>query len=224
MEKMNYRCEALTLEGFVQQLAVGYVSRGYFFYVLGSIPERKDPRLTDRKLIGHYGIARSKWSRARLKRTGAASVQYLRFRRSFVLLATHGKHRFFDEERAVLRDVRETPIKFSGYSIGYRGDALDVRIADDVYSELRAWFLENAVHRSAEALADEFRGLRFEPYGGVRKQLLALLRAVNDKRRAARFAPLPMSCLRLRRRACRPFSAETKEEQCNLMSSPVSPR
>lgn len=202
---MNYHCEARTIEGFVQQLAVGYVSRGYFFYVTGSIPEGKDPKLTDDKLIKKYEIACSKWARARRKRAGSANVQYLRFRRSFVLLATHGIHRFFDEEAAMIRDVREAPIKFAGYSIGHRRNRTDVRIAGDVYSELKAWFLENAVHRSAQALEAEFRKLRFEPYGGVKKQLFALLRNVNEKRRAAGFELLSSSCLWLRRRAVRPF-------------------
>jgi len=31
MEREGYRCEATSLEGFIQQLAVGYVSRGYVF-------------------------------------------------------------------------------------------------------------------------------------------------------------------------------------------------
>ena len=84
----GYRCEATTLEGFVQQLAVGYVSRGYWFYVTGFIPAGKDPHAVDEKLISRYGLAISKWTRARRKQTGAASVQYLRFRRYFVLLAT----------------------------------------------------------------------------------------------------------------------------------------
>ena len=43
----GYRCEATTLEGFVQQLAVGYVSRGYWFYVTGFIPAGKDPHDVD---------------------------------------------------------------------------------------------------------------------------------------------------------------------------------
>src|SRR5208337_4535619 len=91
----NYHCEATTVEGFIQQLAVCYVGRGYWFYVTGFIPPDKDPRAVDEKLIGRYDIDISKWSRARRKQTGQASVQYLRFRQFFVLLATLGKHRFF---------------------------------------------------------------------------------------------------------------------------------
>ena len=53
---MEYRCEATSVAGFVQQLAVAYVGRGYFFYIVGEIPERKDPHAVDEKLIAKYGL------------------------------------------------------------------------------------------------------------------------------------------------------------------------
>src|SRR5215210_3660617 len=98
-----YRCEVSTIEGFIQQLAVGYVSRGYFFYVTGRVPCGKDPRFIDQKLIEKYGIDLSPWARARRKRAGMANLQYVRFEDFFVLLATHGRHRFFEEEAKVIR-------------------------------------------------------------------------------------------------------------------------
>ena len=54
---MAYRCEAPTIAGFVQQLAVSYVANGYWFYVTGVIPEEKDPRRVDEKLISKYELA-----------------------------------------------------------------------------------------------------------------------------------------------------------------------
>ena len=48
-------CEAVSVEGFVQQLAVGYVQHGHWFYVTGDVPERKGPRAVDAKLIELYG-------------------------------------------------------------------------------------------------------------------------------------------------------------------------
>ena len=39
-----YRCETGSVAGFVQQLAVSYLSHGYWFYVAGTVPDRKDPR------------------------------------------------------------------------------------------------------------------------------------------------------------------------------------
>src|SRR5712692_5511800 len=112
---MEYRCEATSVVGFVQQLAVAYVGRGYFFYVTGQIPEGKDPRAVDAKLIAKYGLAIGKTARARRKAAGLANVQYVRCRHAFVLLATRGQHSFFEEEREFIRDARKVPIKFAGY-------------------------------------------------------------------------------------------------------------
>src|SRR5437762_11820051 len=117
---MEYRCEATSVAGFIQQLAVSYVGHGYVFYVTGEIPERKDPRGVDEKLVAKYGLASGKTSRARRKAAGLANVQYLRYGRLFVLLSTPGKHPIFDEEREFIRDARKVPIKFGGYSISYR--------------------------------------------------------------------------------------------------------
>ena len=52
-----YRCEATTVGGFVQQLAVQYVTHGYWFYVLGRIPAGKDPSSVDAKLVDRYRMA-----------------------------------------------------------------------------------------------------------------------------------------------------------------------
>jgi hypothetical protein len=54
---MQYRCEATSVAGFIQQLAVGYLARGYLFYVTGRVPEGKDPKRLDEKLITKYCFA-----------------------------------------------------------------------------------------------------------------------------------------------------------------------
>jgi hypothetical protein len=102
---MPYRCEATTVPGFVQQVAVSYVANGYLFYVAGCVPAGKDPRTIDGKILERYGIAISKWAKARRKSLGQANLQYIRFERFFLILATHGQHRFFHEEAKVIRDV-----------------------------------------------------------------------------------------------------------------------
>ncbi|MBU0717022.1 MAG: hypothetical protein KJ749_02135 [Planctomycetes bacterium] len=56
-------------------------------------------------------------------------------------------------------------------------------------------------------MAGEFGLVDFEPYAPVRRQLLNLLRAVNRARKEAGLEPVPMSCLRLKRRIYRPFDA-----------------
>src|SRR5262249_30215594 len=61
-QEMRYHCEATSIPGFVQQLAVCYLRHGYYFYVSGCIPAGKDPCDVDRKLIERYGIDLSKWA------------------------------------------------------------------------------------------------------------------------------------------------------------------
>jgi len=200
-----YRFAATTPEGFVQQLAVSYLGNGYWFYVTGEIPQGKDLAKVDEKLVARYQIDLSKWARARRKQAGFANLQYIRFERFFVLLATHGVHPFFEQEADSIRDARKTPIRFRGYSLSYRGGHPHVRIDQEEYKRLKAYFLDVATHRSVERLERELGALPFEPYAPVRRQLLAVLRAVNRERKKAGFAPVPRSCFRFMRRICRPF-------------------
>lgn len=200
-----YRCEAGTVAGFVKQLAVSYIGHGYWFYVAGRTPPAKDPRLIDEKLIAKYGAAVSRATRSRRKAAGLSNVHYIRHRDFFVLLATAGKHTFFEEERATIRDAREVPVKYSGYSISFRGGHPSVRIEDQLYRDLKAYYSEIAVHRSGEWLEAELGKLRFEPYAPIRRQLLAILREVNRRRDAAGSEAVPKNCLQLGRHLSPPF-------------------
>ena len=198
-ERGMYRCAALSLPGFVQQLAVSYVANGYVFYVVGTVPERKDAQVVDAKLIARYGIDCSKFVRARRKAAGKANLHYLRYLRTFVLLATHGEHEFFVEEAGQIRDVRREPLKVEGYSIAVRGGRVSVRIERSEYLGLKAYFRGLAVRRPAAAIADELASLPYEPYAPIRRQMLGLLGAVNRARRLAGLDDVPLSCLRLKR-------------------------
>jgi hypothetical protein len=170
---LGYRYEAETIEGFVQQVAVSYVSKGYWFYVSGIVPEGKDPRAVAEKLIGKYGIAVSKFVRARRKISGGANLQLILHGRIFLLLATQGEHRFFEEERTRIRDCREAPVKFASYAIGFRGRHVQVRIERETERDLKAFFKERALW-SQERLEREFWRLPFEPYAPVRRQILIM--------------------------------------------------
>ncbi|OHB83428.1 MAG: hypothetical protein A2V98_16510 [Planctomycetes bacterium RBG_16_64_12] len=220
---MEYRCVATSVAGFVQQLVSCYLPHGYWFYVSGIIPPGKDPAVTDEKLIAKYGIGVSRTSRARRKSVGIANVHYIRYGRRFLLLATHGFHPFFDDEAKNIRDVRRIPIKFDGYSISVaRGGFLRkpkdgglpvrdekwrvrVQIEAEMYKGLRAYFEDIALYRTAERLAAELADLPFEPYAPVRRQLLNVVRYINERRHAARLEPVGFSALRYRRRIVRPF-------------------
>jgi hypothetical protein len=216
---------ATSVAGFVQQLAVGYIANGYVFYVTGKIPERKDPAAVDRKLIAQYGLDASKWTRARQRKQGRASVQYLRFGRCFVLVATHGEHPFFAAEGKEIRDFRRQPWHFLGYALGCRKgrDGIwhaSVRIAREVFGELKQRFAALAVHRPVEVLVRELHRLPFEPYAPVRDQLRILLRAVNRRRQAAGLECVPIAALRLRRRSVSPFGEGEREASARCTNSP----
>lgn len=203
---MEYRCVATSSEGFVQQLAVGYVARGYVKFVTGRVPDGKSAELVDRKLIETYGIAISKFARARRKAQGKANVHYLRHGQAWVMLATEGSHeKFLRLEGGNIKDARETPIRVEGYAISYRAGHASVRIDAVRYLELKAYFLELARHRRCEAIEAEFRQLQFVPYAPIRRQLLSLYRAVNRVRRTSGFQPVSKWCLRMERRNVRVF-------------------
>lgn len=222
---MVYQCQATSIEGFVQQLSCNYLPHGYWFYVSGWLPDGKDPQLIDEKLIAKYDVGVSRTTRSRRKQAGIANLHYLRFERFFLLLATHGHHRYFEEEGPVIHDVRRVPIQFAGYSISVkRGQFLRrvvpsqpavadgryrvrVRIGRERFTELKTYFRDRATHESAERLAAELYQLPFEPYAPVRQQLLQLLRIINKRRKAAALAEIPFSAIRLRRRIVRPFAS-----------------
>lgn len=203
--KRSYRCEATSVAGFVQQVAVAYLARGYFFYVAGVIPDGKDPRAVDRKLIRKYGIDVGQHERCRRKRAGLANMQYIRHGCFFLLMATHGRHRFFEDEAGQIRDARRVSIRFVGYSLSVRNGRVSVRIEVLRYKRLKAYFLDLARRRSADALTAEFRCVRFVPYAPVRQQLLHIWRAVNRARRSAGYDAVPVEAVPWKRPIVRPF-------------------
>jgi hypothetical protein len=219
-----YRCEATSLEGFVQQL-VCYITSGYRWYVTGQIPARKAPSTVDARLIAKYGLEVSKFQRARRKARGEANVQYLRFEQFFVLIATApmGGHAFFEKEANSLRDIRKQPVRLGGYSVSSRRDGsaerrgherwrAHVRMDKETLAMVRDFYLDAAVHRNRDELERELARCGWEPYAPIRRQLLGLVRDVNFKRKCAGFDPVRVSCLRFRRRQVKPFEPVAGDE------------
>jgi hypothetical protein len=213
---MQYRAEATSIEGFVQQIACCYLRHGYWFYVTGVVPAKKDPRAVDEKLVAKYGIDVSESTRLRRKRAGYANLQYISHDRFFVIFATKGRHKFFDEEAGRIRDIRRIPLVYQGYSISYRrggrtrcGEVdpswhAHVSIDRAAYLELKAKLLEMACGR-ANDLAKMFYDIPFERYAPIRRQLLLLLRQVNEVRNRASLSLVPVEVLSLQRRVVKPF-------------------
>ncbi len=217
---MEYLCETTSVEGFVQLLACNLLPHGYWFYVTGQIPDGKDPGRVDEKLTRKYHADLRPSERVRRKRLGMANVRYVRHGRFFALLATHGRHRFYQEESDSIRDIRRVPLRFAGYSISYRrggrrrdggrdpGWHAHVEIEPRRFLALEAYFAEMAVRWSTRRLGLAFYGFPFEPYAPVRRQMLRLLRHVNGRRKRAGLPLLPHDVLPLRRRVVKPFSTE----------------
>jgi hypothetical protein len=201
----DYQYVATSIEGFVQQVAVSYLKNHYWFYVMGFIRPGRDPTEVDRQIIERYGIALSKWGRYRRKQKGSASLQYIRFEDTFLIMATDGKHAFREREKDAIRDAREVPIKFAGYSMGYSGGHAYVRIEREQFRVLKSYFCEVAAKRPARGLRAELRNLPLEPYKAVRKQLRGLLMEVNWTRAKAGRRPLPKGSVRRWRRSVKPF-------------------
>ena len=227
---MAYKCEATSLVGFIQQLACNLLPSGYYFYVQGRVPDGKDPRAVDAKLLARYGIDISPSARSRRKRAGLANLHYLRLGRDFVLLATHGRSPFFEAEAERVRDVRKVAIKAGGYSLrvvqgGYLRKAEEdapavedgklrvrVQVGRERYLDLKAHFLEVAARLPAPELAAAFYAVPFEPYAPVRVQLWNLLRWVNKARHAAGLERVPATAIRTKRRIVKPYEVLPEAE------------
>lgn len=206
-----YRCVAISVAGFLQQLAVSYVGNGYFFYVTGLIPADKDPTAVDAKLIERYGIDCSKWANARRQERGEAKVQYLRFGQFFALMATAGRHPFFHNE-SQFADIRRKPILCFGYSVGCWHDEHgnwrpSVRLTETEYERIRSDLLEMATHATPEELDSRLRRLRLSLFAPVRRQLWRIVRDANQAREACGLEPVPFEVGP--RRPVRPFGAES---------------
>jgi hypothetical protein len=210
-KRVEYRSVATSVEGFVQQVAVQYLRHGYWFYVAGQIPEGKDPTVVDAKLIKKYHIDVSRSERTRRKRAGLANMQYIRHDRCFLLVATHGEHRFFEEEADEIRDARRVSIKYAGYALSFRAGRVCVRIEAIEYRRVKADFLDLACRRAKDSLGAEFLSLPFVPYAPVRQQILQIWRAVNRARRQAGYERIPVECVRWRRLIVKPFGDDASE-------------
>jgi hypothetical protein len=236
---MTYRCEAQSPEAVVQLIAASYLRHGFYWYVTGSIPAGKDPAVIDRKLIAKYGIGVSEWERRHRKQRGIANAHYLRYQQWFILMVSEGHHALKQPaakggEGEHLRDCRRTPIRFNGYSISYRRSGgtpaggptakwhAHVRIDDDTYRMLKSHFVDLATHRTADTLAIELGRIPFARYAPVRRQLLNILRAVNERRKQQSFEPIPHNALKLRRTPVPVYVRPESEVQQNSTSLKVA--
>ena len=213
---MAYQCEAKNEAAFVQQL-VRYANAGYRFYVVGIIGDRKPAEHVDARLIEKFAIDKSSQARSRAKQRGEANVQYIRLGCLWVMLATEGKHRFFEDNRSQSgdkqwHDLRAKALRVGPYAIsskldgGWKKDASKLRryrtrvtLTREAYKELVAFFEDKAAHWSRENLEARFEALgqRYLAYRPVREQLIQLVKRVNRKRKLSGYEKIPYTCLKM---------------------------
>ncbi len=212
-----HRCEATSLKGFVQQIACVYLRHGYHWFVQGQIRDGKDVEAVGAKLVSKYGIAISEATRWRRKKLGKANMQYLRYGRDFVLMATKGSHLFYEAESNSIRWAGKNSIKLCGYSISYRPGGRTrsgerdprwhshVQIEWNHYKELKAMFVGLCCRRSVAQMAQLFYELPFEPYAPVRRQIGSIWKEVNRTRKYRRLHPIPVEVLPFKTKSVRVY-------------------
>jgi hypothetical protein len=205
---------------------VNLISKGYRYYFVGTVVDFEARAGRDLRMLAYYEAGLRKWTRERRRLQGLANFRYLRHEDWFIVLATEGRAaRFWSEDAHRIRDVRNSPIRFKGYSISYRQGGwkdrrlwadpnvrerdmkwhVRVQLDSETYDGLKAYFLNIATHRQADFLAREFAELTFQPYRPVREQLFQVLRAVNRARHLAGYQRIPASVIRFKRRTVKPF-------------------
>lgn len=204
MDRKLYRYEAQSVAGFVAQV-IRYISSGYYFYIRVLIPERKDPKFVDRKLLNLYHIAQPAWRRERRNLKKSAGIHYLRHNRLAVIMLTKGRHDgFYCDHANNVADIRRKALKVFGYSIrfGYsaqeRRQKVFVRLHHEKYRELKNHFLTLATwesYRDPHRLEREFQRLPIQAYDPIFDQLVAIARIVNRARRRRGFTPINVACL-----------------------------
>lgn len=174
--------EAQSLGDFLRRIAIDYARFGYTRYVLRDIPLDKDPAAIDQKIRAAYHVTSCRTARMRMKRQGKARVQYLRFRHSFVLLATEGTHEAF--ARLHSYDMKDAPLHFQGYSIGFKGSTVSVQVTSRVWRRIER-HIGRITFESQSLVEQAIISLPFYKFPGVIRQELALISALNTRRRQA---------------------------------------
>ncbi len=204
----NYRYLAKSRAAFIVQV-VNYISKGYYFYLVCKIPEKKDPERIDEKMLKRYGVQRRRWQRTRRNLRDAAAVHYLRFDRTFVLMVTKGRHdQFYSDHGSAKRDVRRQALYVFGYCIRRRfceherRDRVAVRLDRATYDKLKSHLVAVATwgsHRPRERMEREFANITYQPYGPVLEQVNVIFREVNRARRRRGFELIRPECIRKKR-------------------------
>ncbi len=179
---MAYNYLAGSWQGFIQQI-VYLVGRGYLFYHVTELPERKRDKwqCIDRKLIGKYGTEKSKFQRYRLKEKRVANFFYLRYESTAIIMHTHGSkdHVLYDDK---FSDICEKPLTLKisdniSLVVYVNDEVCSVRFTKETYAGFKAVIADVARTKNRWEIIKEFNLINGIPaYGGIveQKKCLAL--------------------------------------------------
>lgn len=176
----RHNIQSLSL--FLAKIAL-YVRYGYTRYAIRQIPEGKDLIATDFKIVRAYEITFSRPKRSKRKKQGLANVMYLRYKNTFILLATEGEHETFNNIDSI--DLKQHPIIFSGYTVFIKNHKPCVQISKRRFKVVKKITIEMTLHNHGKVT----RWLRsitpFNRFKGINQQRWKLYKQVNKKRKAA---------------------------------------
>ena len=120
VQRSSQRYLVAGVEEMVQQL-VTLIAKGYRYYFTGVVKAGDDPRKIDQRMLDYYSADLSKGRREVRKRHGLVNFRYLRWSDWYIVLATEGSApKFWREDSSRIRDVRNVPVRFKGYSVSLR--------------------------------------------------------------------------------------------------------
>lgn len=206
-------CVARSLRGFVQQIAVGFLAKGYRYYVTGKIPAKKLGKpgeicASDLKLIGQYGANQSPKVRSAEKtQHGRAGLVYIRWNTKWVMLATPGEHPFFLAEGEAVRDIHIDPLLIYGYVISKRNGYTLVDMKDSAFKNIKERFLALALLGRGQLerlLEAEMR--KWAAYEPVKSRWSKLITELNKARKAQKLKPIARDIIPQKRWSVRVFA------------------
>lgn len=151
---------AATWQGFIQEV-VYLVSKGYFYYHIQKLPDKKQAKWTqiDKKIVEKYGAQRSKYQRARRKIKGLMNFFYIRHEGLVVILHTKGEPDVEIDDQFF--DVRYKPLKLPIslhliLEIYMEGEKTSVRFERSMLKGLKASISDVCQTRDQAKIAAEF--------------------------------------------------------------------
>jgi len=180
-------------------------------------------------MMAKYGVRKTRRQRAYRKARGLSNAHYFRHGRVWVLMATSPEFVLAVDAKERVRDLRKTPIRAHGYSVSVRRDGsamrrgehrerASVRLDRETYRELKTHLDSLALKRSERRLAAAFwlESSSWQVYAPVRRQLVAILRSVNRRRKAAGLRSVDVNCIR----RCRSWPRQFARQEAAVQEFP----